>query len=114
MTSMTAAAVPYAMAGYEVILDFSIPVWFLDTVRKVTSVKDVPIDLVILKPSMAVCAARAAARKEGAILDYGPFREFYADFDAEPRHLVQHDSSDPATLAAQIRMGLNEGLFRLH
>ena len=40
MTAMTAAAVPYALAGYEVILDFSIPPWFLDAVRKVVKIKD--------------------------------------------------------------------------
>jgi chloramphenicol 3-O-phosphotransferase len=29
MSAMTAAAVPYALVGYEVILDFSIPPWYL-------------------------------------------------------------------------------------
>ena len=54
MTAMTAAAVPYALAGYEVILDFSIPPWFLDAVRKVVKIKDVPLDYVVLRPSESV------------------------------------------------------------
>lgn len=44
MTAMTAAAVPYALADYEVLLDFSIPPWFLGNVRAVAQTKDVPIN----------------------------------------------------------------------
>jgi len=44
----------------RVILDFSIPPWFLEGVRQ--RLKDVPIDYVVLLPSEAACAARAAAR----------------------------------------------------
>ena len=51
MTAMTAAAVPYAMAGYEVILDFSVPPWFLENIRKVVKVRDVAVDYVVLRPS---------------------------------------------------------------
>ncbi len=58
MTSMVAAAVPYALYGNEVILDFSIPPWFLDTVQAVAKVKNVPLDLVVLRPSLQVCAER--------------------------------------------------------
>src|SRR5271157_6208771 len=41
MTAMTAAALPYALYGYEVILDFSIPPWFLETAQRVVKPKDV-------------------------------------------------------------------------
>jgi len=51
MTSMVAASVPYAVNGYEVILDFSIPPWFLDTAKKVVQIRNVPIDYVVLRPS---------------------------------------------------------------
>ena len=113
MLAMTAAAVPYAMAGYEVILDFSIPPWFLDTARKVASVRNVPLDFVVLRPSEKVCAARAAARTEGAIPDYAPYHDLYADFDGTDRHTVQDDKGSAAAIAARIRKGLNEGAFRL-
>lgn len=76
MTAMTAAAVPYALYGYEVILDFSIPPWFLDTALRIAGTRDVPLDYVVLCPSEEVCAARAAARNEGAIPDYRPIMSF--------------------------------------
>ena len=113
MTAMIAAAVPYAVAGYEVILDFSIPPWFLDTSRKIAKVRDVPLDFVVLKPSEAVCAARAKDRIEGAIADYAQYSEFYRDFDGVERHTIQDDVTDAAALAARIRKGLDEGKFRL-
>jgi predicted kinase len=113
MSAMTAAAVPYAMAGYEVILDFSIPPWFLDTVRKIAKVREVPLDLVVLKPSEAVCATRAKNRAEGAVADYAPYRDFYLDFEGVDRHTIQDDESDATALAARIRKDLDEGKFRL-
>ncbi len=113
MTAMTAAALPYAASGYETILDFSVPSWFLDTARRIAKVRDVPLDYVVLRPSEKVCAARAAARVEGAIADYAPYRELYATFEAEPRHLIEDDASDAPALAQRIRHGLDEGLFRL-
>src|SRR5271166_6139849 len=69
MTAMTAASLPYAASGYETILDFSIPPWFLDTARAIAKVREAPLDYVVLRPSEAVCAARAAARAEGKIVD---------------------------------------------
>jgi hypothetical protein len=43
MSAMTAAAVPYAPAGYEVILDFSIPPWYLANLQKIAAVRNVPL-----------------------------------------------------------------------
>jgi adenylate kinase family enzyme len=68
MRAMTAATIPFARSGYDVVLDFSVPPYFLEHARKI--LKEVPLDYVILQPSQAVCAARAAARQEGAIPDY--------------------------------------------
>jgi hypothetical protein len=41
MSAMTAPAILYAMHGYEVIVDFSIPPWLLDTARRIAKSKDV-------------------------------------------------------------------------
>ena len=60
--SMTAAAVPFAHSGFRVLIDFSIPSPFMDTACKI--LKEVPFDFVLLRPSFAVCAERAASRKE--------------------------------------------------
>jgi len=113
MTAMTAAAVPYAVADYEALVDFSIPPWYLDAVRKVAKVRDVPVDYVVLQPSETVCAARAAGRSEGKIADYGPYRDLYADFAAAEGHVVHDDESSAAVVSARIREGLDAGQFRL-
>jgi predicted kinase len=113
MTAMTAAAVPYAMAGYEVILDFSVPPWFLDNIRKVVKVRDVSVDYVVLRPDKSVCAARAAARPEGKIADYSVYDDFYSSFDDAKPYIISDDSSEAVTVAQRIREGLKEGIFRL-
>jgi adenylate kinase family enzyme len=114
MTAMTAAALPYALYGYEVILDFSIPPWFLETAQRLVKSREVPLDYVVFQPSEAVCAARAAGRLEGTIADYTPYRELYAGFDeAEERCRVRDDVSDAPVVAARIREGLDAKRFRL-
>jgi adenylate kinase family enzyme len=111
MRSLTASAIPLARGGYEVILDFSFPLDFLDTARKI--LKEIPIDFVLLRPSLEACVHRAAARPEGAIADYSEYRDFYAMFEGLPSHEICDDAKDAATLARQIRTGLDEGKFRL-
>ena len=110
---MTAAAVPYALAGFETLLDFSIPPWFLNNVRAVAKVKDVPIDYVVLRPSEAVCAARALARPAGKIADYTLYHDLYTTFDEAGPYILRDDESAAAVLAARNRDGLNGGRFRL-
>ncbi len=113
MTAMTAASVPYAAFGYETILDFSIPPWFLDTARAIAKVREVPLDYVVLRPGEKVCAARAAARAEGKIADYEPYRELYASFDGVEQNTIQDDTGDAKAVALRIREGLDAGLFRI-
>lgn len=113
MVAMTAAAVPYALAGYEVILDFSIPPWFIDTARKVAGVRDVPLDYVVLRPNLSVCELRAANRAEGAIADYTPYRALYSDFDEAKQYTIADDTANAGALAAHIRSGLKAGRFRV-
>jgi adenylate kinase family enzyme len=114
MTAMTAAAMTYALYGYETILDFSIPPWFLETALRIVDKKDVPLDYIVLYPAETICMARAAGRLEGVISDYAPYSELYAAFrEAGRRHQISDDLSDAVAVAAQIREGLEEGRFRL-
>jgi AAA domain len=113
MTAMTAAAVPYVVAGYEVILDFSVPPWFLDNIRKVVKVRGVPVDYIVLRPSQALCAARAADRPEGKIADYAQYSDLYSSFDGVESYTISDDHCDAATVVQRIRDGLKQGIFRL-
>ena len=111
MRSVTAAAVPLARGGYEVLLDFSFPLDFLETARKI--LKEIPLDFVVVRPSLAVCEQRAAARPEGKIADYGVYRDFYTMFEGLPQHEICDDEADAASIARRIRAGLDQGIFRL-
>ena len=109
--AMTAASVPFVRSGYDVLLDFSIPPEFLKTARVI--LKDVSLDYVVLRPSLAVCEARAAGRAKGRIADYGPYRSFYALFDGAEPHMIREDDADAVTIAEHVRDGLAAGLFRV-
>lgn len=113
MTAMTAAAIPYALYGYQVILDFSIPPWFLNTAQRLLKAKEISLDYVVLRPSEEVCASRAANRSEGTITDYEHYRELYSSFDGAERHIIADDTADAATVAARIKQGLDVGKFRI-
>ena len=112
-TSMVAAALPYALYGYEVIVDFSIPPWFLDMALKIVKKRKVPLHYIVLRPSEKVCAARAAARLEGTIADYKYYHDLYASFDEAQRYIIPDDMSDASVIAANIREGIDEGIFRI-
>jgi chloramphenicol 3-O-phosphotransferase len=113
MRAMTAAAAQYARDGYEVILDFSIPPWAAERLKAFAARAEAALHYVVVRPSLAVCAARAAARAEGTIADYGPYRELYGDFDASPTDILSDDAADAASLAERIRAGIDAGVFRL-
>jgi hypothetical protein len=111
MRSITAGAIPLARGGYEVLLDFSFPLDFLETARKI--LKEIPLDFVMLRPSITACEQRAAARPEGKIADYSVYRDFYRMFEGLPKHEICDDNADAASVALQIRTGLDKGVFRL-
>ncbi len=113
MRSMAAASIPFVKEGYEVILDFSIPPWFLDTIRKIAGGRDLSVNYVIIKPSEAICAARAASRAEGVIADYARYKEFYADFNGWEQYTIADDTLSAVDAALRIRQGLDAGRFRL-
>jgi adenylylsulfate kinase-like enzyme len=110
LRSMTAAAVPFAKSGFTVLLDFSIPVEFLEFAQRI--VKDKTIEFVIIRPSIEVCEKRAAERAEGKIENYDTFRSFYDLFD-QKSHTIQDDNASASQIAAKIAEGIKAGTFRL-
>ncbi|HEY2721429.1 MAG TPA: AAA family ATPase [Chitinophagaceae bacterium] len=113
MTSMIAASLPYAINGYGVILDFSIPPWFLDTARKIAGAREVPLDYVVLRPDENICAERAANRTEGIIKDYSAYHNLYVSFDEAGQNIIYDNFSEAAAIANTVMKGLMEELFRI-
>ncbi|MFZ0477863.1 MAG: AAA family ATPase [Terriglobales bacterium] len=111
MRAMTAAALPFVRSGFDVLIDFSIPPEFLVTARKI--LKELPLDYIVLLPSEAICAARAAGRTTGAIADYAPYSSFYALFEAADHYTIRNDEAEAPDVAARISEGLNAGRFRV-
>jgi len=109
--SMTAAAIPFARAGFRVLIDFSIPPTYVDTARKI--LKEVPFDFVLLRPSLQVCVDRAGSRKEGPITDFELLKNFYSRFEEGSIEPICDDEADPVALARLIADGLNQGRFRV-
>jgi len=112
MQAMVAAAVQFAERS-PVIVDFSIPPWFLEDARRIAEIDSVPLDYVVLRPSEGVCAQRAATRSSGAIEDYAPYRELYRDFDAATAHMVGDDTTAANEVAHRILRGVESGDFRV-
>ena len=110
--SMTAAAVPLARSGFQVLIDFSIPPSFVDTARKI--LKEVPFDFVLLRPSLEVCLQRASTREVGAITDHERLKNFYAHFEDGSMEAICDDHAGPASLARRIAEGLSQGRFRVN
>jgi gluconate kinase len=110
ISAMIAAALPYALYGYETIVDFSIPPALLETAHKIVKGR-VPVHYIVLRPSETVCASRAAKRPEGTIADYSSFHDFYTSFDEIQKHIIADDTGDALTTATYVREAINEGLF---
>jgi adenylylsulfate kinase-like enzyme len=110
MRAMTAAAIPFARTGYQVLIDFSIPPQFLGTARKI--VKEVSLNYIVLLPSLAICEARAVSRPRGRIVDYARYRDFYALFEIPSPYIVPDDGeAAAAAMARLIYEGLSRGKF---
>ena len=113
MISTITASLAYARAGYEVILDFSVPPWFLPAAYKIINDRGLTLHYIVLRPGREICAQRTAARVEGAVADYSRFGELYDSFDEATLYLISDNESSAAIVAAKIREGLDRGIFRV-
>jgi hypothetical protein len=83
----------------------------LGTARKI--VKEIPLNYIVLRPSLSVCETRAGSRAEGRIGNYASYRDFYALFEDPSIHAICDDEADAGTLARRIYEGLSAGQFAL-
>lgn len=107
-----AAAIPYALYGHTVLLDFAFTPASLKKALEVAARRQIPIKYVVLRPEMALCASRAANRKEWAFEEYTePLQRLYNAFDRAQTHIICDNTGDAAAIASKILEGLNEGMF---
>jgi chloramphenicol 3-O-phosphotransferase len=109
--AMMAAAAQFARSDFNVLLDFSISPRLLPAAQKFF--KELRFDYVVLRPSLGVCAARAATRPDGPIEDYSDLRDFYESFGDAGDHIIADEVSDAATLAARIHADVATGRYRI-
>ncbi len=113
MASMIAAAIPYALYGYDVIVDFSIPPWFIETALKLLKKREIPLHYVVLCPDEKTCAKRAATRSEGAIADYKLYHDMYLTFGSAQKFIIPDNTSDAPAIAVMVKEGYEEGTFKI-
>jgi hypothetical protein len=113
MSAMLAASIPYARNGYDVLLDFGIPPWFIKKAAEVVKKRKIPLNYVVIRPSIGICAKRAATRKDGVIPEYHEkYTKLYSAFDDLQQYIVEDDEADAKAIAARIKRGLDASLFR--
>jgi hypothetical protein len=109
---MMLAAVPYARAGYETIVDFTIGPWFLGGFKDY--LKEIPFDFVVLCPSEEVCRERDGGREVGKMEEYpGDLHNAFCDIKEFEKYAIRDDEASPQELAVRIRDGLGKGVFKL-
>jgi chloramphenicol 3-O-phosphotransferase len=111
MRSMTLAARPFASEGYDVIVDFSFPPKFLEYAKK--ALKESPLYFVVLMPSEAICAERAAKRSEGVFSDYTEAQKLFSLFDPSSPSVFNNETTSPSDTASKIHAMLSEGIFKV-
>ena len=112
MSAILAAGIAYAMNEYEVLLDFSIPPSFIIKAAERIKKRKIPLNYVVVRPSIDICAARAANRERGAIEYNERFIKFYESFGELQQYIVEENEADTKTIAERIKRGLDVGLFR--
>lgn len=113
MRSMTVAAMPYCRVGYQVVLDFSIPPWYMEVILEILKRRDIMVDYVVLNPGEEICAQRAAERSEGKIPDYSVYKKLYDCFNEVQKYTIHDEENDAKVIAGYVMEGLNEGTFRI-
>jgi len=107
-----AAAIPYALYGHTVLLDFPFTPGALKKAVEVAAKRNIPVKYVVLRPDMEVCAYRVANRKEWAFAEYDePMQRLYNAFDSAQANIIYDNTGDATQIASKIIEGLDEGVF---
>ncbi len=112
MAATLAASIAYAHHDYEVLLDFSIPPWFITKAIEQVKKRNISLNYVVLRPSMEICASRSASREIGKITYDERFLKFYESFGELQQYIVEENEAGATAIVERIKRGLDVGLFR--
>jgi chloramphenicol 3-O-phosphotransferase len=113
MSAMLLSSIAYARNGYEVLLDFSIPPWYMNKASELVKKRNIPLNYVVVRPSMEICAQRAATRQHGAIPEYlEQHVRLYESFNEVEQYIIDENEASAKAIAQRIKRGLDVGLFR--
>jgi predicted ABC-type ATPase len=112
MSAMIGASIGYARNDYEVLLDFSIPPWYIIKAAEKLKQRKIALNYVVLLPTIDICATRAANREYGAIEYNERFIKFYESFGELQQYIVEENEADAKAIAERVKRGLDVGLFR--
>ncbi|MFC6015196.1 AAA family ATPase [Plantactinospora solaniradicis] len=109
---MIAAALAYERGGYDVVLDGILGPWMLDGFRLACA----DVSYAVLRPSLDVALARAAAREGRQLTAVEPITGLYtafADLGPLERHVVDSTEQTVEQTAAAVATGYRGGRFTL-
>ena len=110
--AMIAAARTYAEGGYDVAVDGVAGPWVLASWRAI----GLPIDYVVLRPSLAETERRAATRVGHALKDLGAvttMHHAFADLGDLEHHALDTTDLDARATVAEVERRLQAGALRL-
>jgi predicted kinase len=113
MRIVAQAAAAYADAGYFTVVDGIVtPRWFYEPLRDQLRDAGHTVAYAVLRPSLAVCRARAAGRDPRQIADAAVFERLWREFDdlgPLEAHVVDTSAASPAEAADLLLRRLREG-----
>ena len=98
--ALIASAARFARGGYDVVADFTLAPWALDSI--VSSLNDIPVELVAICPSLAACSERIVQRDKTDYAAYADLHGAFAKLGSFERHAIRDDRATPDDLAARI------------
>ncbi len=124
LRAVTSAAAALAAGGYDVIVDGVIGPWHLPIVSQLLQAQAIDLDYVVLRPDLATCLSRAAARSADPprvpghppLAASGPITHMWKQFsDLGPyeAHVVDTTALDPTATVDRIITRKAAGTLRL-
>ncbi len=117
VNAISASAVCYSDAGYDVMVDGIIGPWFLDRFLAGAQHISGSLGYIVLRPARGVALRRATERTgEHALVDPTPVGLMYNAFEnlgPFEANVIDTSDQDPATTVTHIENGLAAGAFHL-